>query len=114
MDNRLWTNKKQLWIALLVICLLTPAGILLPKFFKSGDAWGEWDNKQVREKVGYEPEEMKKDAALWKAPIKDYSIEQEPKSVLSESINYMVSAAVGIGIIVIITWLTLKFYKRNG
>ena len=105
--------KKQLWLTLLILCLLTPAGILLPRLFNAGDAWGEWNTEQVKERAGYEPQGMKKDAELWKAPVPDYSIKRNPKSVFSESINYVLSALTGVGIIFLITWLLLKYYRKN-
>ena len=33
--------QKKILVILLFLCLLTPAGILLPVFFDTGDAWGE-------------------------------------------------------------------------
>jgi hypothetical protein len=105
--------KNKLWFWLFLLCLLTPAGILIPKLFHAGDAWGEWDTEQVKEKAGYEPQGMKKDAGLWEAPIPDYSIKKENKTVFSTSINYILSAIAGIGIIIVLTWLMLKFYKKN-
>jgi hypothetical protein len=38
------TNKLQtkILIILLLLCFITPVGILLPMVFNAGDAWGEW------------------------------------------------------------------------
>ena len=32
----------KLWIFIAVLVILTPIGLVLPAYFKSGPAWGEW------------------------------------------------------------------------
>jgi ABC-type spermidine/putrescine transport system permease subunit II len=56
------TNKlqKKILVILLLLCLLTPIGILLPAFFNTGDAWGEWSAQTVKELVGYVPKGLAK------------------------------------------------------
>jgi cobalt/nickel transport protein len=111
MDFKL--NKNRLLLALLVLCLLTPAGIFLPRLFHAGDAWGEWDKEQVKKEIGYEPQGMKKNAGLWKAPLPDYRVGKD-NSLFSDTIYYLLSGITGMGIIAISTWLLFKYYKRNG
>lgn len=106
--------KRKFWIILLLIGLLTPTGILLPRLFEAGEAWGEWDTAKVKKQIGYEPQGMKKNADIYKAPLPDYKIETGNSSVLSESVNYLLSAFAGIGIIFIITWLAIKYYQHHG
>jgi cobalt/nickel transport protein len=105
--------NKKVGIGLLILCLLTPAGILLPKLFRAGDAWGEWNIEQVKKDVGFEPQGMKKDANIWKAPLPDYSNGKENNNLFSESVYYILSGITGIGIIAIATWALLKFYRKN-
>jgi hypothetical protein len=33
---------NKLWILIAILVILTPVGIILPAYFKSGPAWGEW------------------------------------------------------------------------
>lgn len=33
---------SKLWILIAILVILTPTGIILPAYFKSGPAWGEW------------------------------------------------------------------------
>jgi len=56
-EARMRMNKtqKKILIVLLLLCLLTPVGVLLPAFFNTGDAWGEWSAQTVKELVGYVP-----------------------------------------------------------
>ena len=55
-EKELKMNKlqKKILIVLILLCLITPIGILLPIFFNTGDAWGEWSAQTVKELVGYE------------------------------------------------------------
>lgn len=32
----------KLWLLIIVLVILTPLGLILPAYFKSGPAWGEW------------------------------------------------------------------------
>ncbi len=52
--------QKKILIILLLLCLITPAGILLPMFFNAGDAWGEWSAQTVKDLIGYVPQGLAK------------------------------------------------------
>lgn len=99
----------KLWIGILLLTLLSPLGLILPEYFKAGSAWGEWDIFELNNLVGYIPEGLVKLATFWKAPIPDYAFKaQEEKGILNLSFSYIISAILGIAIIVVIVLLIGK------
>ncbi|MDD3905821.1 MAG: PDGLE domain-containing protein [Candidatus Omnitrophica bacterium] len=93
----------KFWIALAILIVLSPLGLLLPEHFKAGAAWGEWGAEEMKELVGYVPQGLQKLAALWNAPIPDYAFKGwEEKGLPHLSLAYIISAVAGIGITVIV------------
>ena len=35
-------TTSKLWLGVIILAFLSPLGLLLPEYFKAGDAWGEW------------------------------------------------------------------------
>ena len=105
--------NKKLWVGLLVLALLSPLGILLPKVFNSGKPWGEWSTEQVAKDKGFVPKGMQKDANLYKAPIPDYNLGKNNNSVWKTSGSYIVSGLIGLGVIALISFTAVKFYRKN-
>ena len=35
-------TTTKLWILIGILVIFTPIGLILPAYFKSGSAWGEW------------------------------------------------------------------------
>jgi len=88
----------KLWIGIVVLIILSPLGLILPKHFKAGGAWGE-----------------AKLSSLWKAPLPDYAFKGwEEKGLSHSSIAYIISALLGIVIIVIAVWLIGKILLKKG
>jgi cobalt/nickel transport protein len=106
--------QKKILILLLILCLLTPIGILFPVFFNAGDAWGEWSAQTVKELVGYVPRGLEKYSEVWKAPITDYSINNGDTSVVHRSGYYIVSGVAGATLTYIVMLLISGFIVRNG
>lgn len=110
--NRL--QKKILFI-LLLLCIITPIGILLPIFFDAGDAWGEWSAQTVHDLVGYVPEGLAKYSDAWKAPLPDYTADSEDTSLVHQSGYYIVSGIIGAtaayGVMLLISNLIIKIGK---
>ena len=97
----------KLWILIGILIILSPVGIILPRYFKSGAAWGEWNSSEMRALIGYLPEGMGKFSSIWKAPMPGYA---------GDLFGYLISAMSGIviiaGIIFLISGID-KMGKRN-
>ena len=106
--------QKKILIILLSLCLITPVGIMLPAFFNAGEAWGEWSAQTVKELVGYVPEGMAKYSDVWKAPLPDYTVNREDKSVIHRSGYYIVSGIIGATVTYIVMLLISRLIIRNG
>lgn len=104
---------KKIGLSLLILTLLSPLGIILPKWFNAEGGWGEWSTRKVKKELGYVPKGMKKDADLWKAPMPDYRIGKENTSLFKGSLFYILSGFVGIGFISLVTWWLFKNYQQN-
>lgn len=104
--------QKNILLALLILLLLTPLGIILPSLFHSEGAWGEWSTEVVREKTGSVPRGMKKTAKIWKAPLANYGFGKNNSS-WSGILGYIVSAITGFGLILAITYLFLKIFHKH-
>ena len=91
------TLTKKLWIGLFVLVILTPLGLILPDYFKAGEAWGEH-----------------KISNLWNAPLPDYSFKGwEDKGIVISSFAYIIAAIIGIAVISGLVFLLGKFLSRN-
>jgi cobalt/nickel transport protein len=105
--------QKKILVILLLLCLLTPTGILLPAFFKTGDVWGEWSAQTVKELVGYVPKGLAKYSEVWQAPIPDYSVNKKDTSVVHRSGYYLVSGVIGATATYLIMLLISRLIIRN-
>ncbi|MCX8011792.1 MAG: PDGLE domain-containing protein [Desulfobacterota bacterium] len=105
----------KFWIALVVLVILSPVGLILPEYFKAGSAWGEWGVEEIEGLVGYIPSGLKKLAEIWNAPIPDYAFKGwEEKSLTHLSFAYIISAILGIVVVILLIFLLGKFFtKRN-
>jgi cobalt/nickel transport protein len=106
--------QKKILITLLILCLITPAGILLPMFFNAGDAWGEWSAQTVEDLVGYVPRGLAKYSELWKAPLPDYTVSSGETSVVRQSGFYIVSGIFGATITFVVMLIISRLIVRNG
>jgi cobalt/nickel transport protein len=105
--------QKKILIVLLLLCLITPIGILLPMFFNAGDAWGEWSAQTLKELIGYVPQGLAKYSELWKAPLTDYTMNSADKSVAHQSGFYIVSGILGATITYIVMLIIARLITRN-
>jgi cobalt/nickel transport protein len=105
--------QKKILIMLLLLCLITPMGILLPMFFNAGDAWGEWSAQTVKELVGYVPQGLAKYSDVWEAPLPDYTINSEDASVVHQSGFYIVSGILGATVTYVVMLLISKLIVKN-
>ena len=102
------------WIGLAVLAVLSPLGLILPAYFKSGTAWGEWGVDEVQALAGYIPRGLAKLASLWTAPIPDYAFKGwEEKSLPHLNFAYIISAVVGITLVSVLAWLIGKTLTKK-
>lgn len=80
-------TSTKLWIGIGILALLSPLGVFLPRYFHSGQAWGEWSLVD-----------------FWKAPFPDYG---------ESALSYIASAVIGI-IAVVLTVIFLNKLLRIG
>ena len=110
-----WNNlQKKILIALLLLCILTPIGILLPMYFNAGDAWGEWSAQTVKELVGYVPKGLAKYSDVYKAPLTDYTLSIKDTSIVHQSGYYIVSGLIGATLTFVVMLLVSKIVIRYG
>ncbi|MBI3398963.1 MAG: cobalt transporter CbiM [Deltaproteobacteria bacterium] len=98
---------KPLWIALIILIILTPLGLLA-----KGAAWGEWASEELIALLGYVPEGLKGLEGLWSSIMPGYNIPGFNSPVKSAA-GYIISAALGSGLIVLIIYLTGKIWKKG-
>jgi len=104
----------KLWIGIVILAVLSPIGILIPQFFKAGDAWGEWGLDTLRGMVGYVPKGIAKISQVWKAPMPDYAIEgSSEKGLFTLSFSYIFSALTGILIVATFAFLLAKSLSKK-
>lgn len=95
---------KNLWIALLILMLLSPLGLIA-----RGTAFGEWSPEELRDQIGYIPSGLAHWAGTWThAVLPDYSLPGSSQSWLASAGGYVLSAVVGVLMVVGIIAL---FYK---
>ncbi len=104
--------KKKIIFWLIVFVMISPLGILLPQFFHKENAWGEWSVSTLKEKTGFVPDGMAKDAELWKAPISDYQMKQNA-SLPKQSLHYIISGVGGITLVILITYGLTRLLIRH-
>ena len=106
-------TRKKLWVAILILAILTPVGIALPVYFKAGDAWGEWSLETIDHDNGFVPEGMKKIAGLWSSPIPDYSFTAEEDPFTHQAASYIGSAVIGLILVTLVMTVITKFSGRK-
>jgi hypothetical protein len=106
------SSIKKLWIAVGILILLAPLGLVLPELLSSGGAWGEWGADELKGIVGYIPEGLKRLSGIWSAPMSDYAFSGWNKG-LKGSVAYIVSGLLGVAIVVGLTYLFVKIIKRG-
>jgi len=105
---------SKLWLGIGILVILSPLGLLLPEYFKAGDAWGEWGPDSLKELVGYIPQGLEKLSGLWSAPLPDYVFKGWEESGLGGlSFAYIASAVIGILITVTVILLLGRMLTKK-
>lgn len=83
---------RNLAIGLIILMILTPLGLLA-----TGDTFGEWSSKEVKERLGFVPGGLEHLSHLWGAPLTDYAVPGEG-SQHGSSLAYIFSAITGVAV----------------
>jgi len=104
----------RLWIAIAVLMLLTPLGILA-----AGTAWGEWSPAQLARAASSAstasspasavPVGLQRLAKFWTAPFPAYA----PTFVHSRGFGYLLSAMFGVGILLTVSLAARSWAARH-
>ncbi len=115
-----WGATRTLWLALALLMILTPLGLLA-----AGTAWGEWGaqdfaDASTRAEIARSsgnvtpptvaPRGLQRLAAIWTAPMPDYA----PPLMRSSSFGYIMSAVLGVGLILAAFLLLGWIINRHG
>jgi cobalt/nickel transport protein len=99
---------KKLWLGIGILALISPLGIIIPKWFNAEGAWGEWGLEEIEKLAGFVPDGMKHLSEIWKAPLPDYALPVPSKGLAMESLGYVLSALIGIALVVGVMYIILK------
>jgi cobalt ECF transporter T component CbiQ len=110
-DESRLPSFRKLWIGLATLLILTPLGIIA-----SGSAWGELSAAELQRQLptGSAPAGLSRLSTFWTAPVSRYA----PGFIRSESFGYLVSAMIGVGLIILVSvvlshWLGGRAQKRS-
>ncbi|MEN2983781.1 MAG: PDGLE domain-containing protein [Dictyoglomaceae bacterium] len=104
----------KLWKGIIILVILSPLGIILPYLFNAGAAWGEWGSEEIKEFIGYVPEGLEKLEKLGKPLFPDYNLKiWEEAGLLEQSLGYIITGLIGVGIVVLVTYLLGKIAVKN-
>jgi hypothetical protein len=92
-------------IAVLVIA--TPLGLLA-----TGTAYGEWGGSELAQRIGYVPRGLARLGDLWAGVLPDYG--QSNATGAFGVIMYVVSALIGLALLIGIAWLLVRVARRRG
>ena len=102
---------RRLWIAIAVLMLMTPLGILA-----AGSAWGEWSPSEIGKNAGSDgvavPAGLERLSSVWTAPFPAYA----PTFVHSRGFGYLLSAMFGVGLLLALSLISqalLARYRRK-
>ncbi len=93
-----------LWVGLAVLALLSPLGLLA-----AGTAWGEWGTEELQELYGSVPSGLERFGSIWSAPLPDYEV----PFLANATVGYVVSAVVGIAILLVIVLILGRLLLRQ-
>ncbi len=95
---------SKLWWGIAGLIILSPLGLLAP-----GTAWGEWGLEEIKQLTGVTPPGMAKLAEKWHALFPDYGFPGFDKTFGQSAAVYILSAVVGIGITIGLTYLFARY-----
>jgi cobalt/nickel transport protein len=108
-------TTTKLWTGIFILAVLSPLVLILPAYFKSGKAWGEWSREELNNLLGYIPRGLAKLSLIWNAPFPGYAFKGQPeKGLLGLSFGYIISTLIGLSITIIVAFLIGKKLTKKG
>jgi cobalt/nickel transport protein len=104
---------KKLWIAIGILVLLSPLGVIVPKWLGAEGAWGEWGLDEIEKIAGFVPAGMKRLVELWKAPMPAYAVPGQRPGLLGESLGYVLTGIIGVAITAGAMYILSKLLARR-
>jgi hypothetical protein len=106
-------TSGKLWIALVVLALLSPLGLILPALFNAGGAWGEWSAEELRKLLGFVPAGLERLSRLWSAPLPDYAVPGQHRGLLHRGMGYVLTALIGLAVTAGLAYVVAKVFGRK-
>lgn len=101
---------KKLALGLMILVLLSPLGLLA-----AGTAWGEWSPEDLQQILGFVPPGLARLATTWTHTLfPDYTVPGLEGNFLAQALGYILAAAAGLAIILLIFLLLNRLLVRPG
>ncbi|MBZ5589422.1 MAG: cobalt transporter CbiM [Acidobacteriia bacterium] len=105
---------KRFALAVAVLALLSPLGLVLAARFGGGTAWGEWSADRLSKLVGYLPSGFQRLSSLWRAPLPGYGpLAAQGASTTVQAVWYAISAVVGVGAVAAVVLVLRRLFTRR-
>ena len=106
-------NFKYL-ILLVILTVLTPIGIIIPKLFNAGSAYGEWGADELNSMLGFVPKGLSKFSNIWNGFFPDYSFRGiSADNAVLNSVFYITSGFIGLAVCMFAVFIILKLICKN-
>jgi len=113
-SNKSGITTRKLWIGIGILVILSPLGLIIPKYFGAGGAWGEWGPDQIEKIAGFMPEGMKRLADAWKAPFTNYAVPPgRGPGLIRSGLGYILAGIIGIAATAGVVHLLAKLLTRK-
>ena len=99
---------RPLIVGIILLLVFVPLGLLA-----TGTAWGEWSTDEIRGEFGFVPAGMERFAGFWRGVLPDYAIPGHGGGFWASVPGYLISGAIGLGVIAGITFLTIRLISRR-
>ncbi len=102
--------QKNLLLGLAGLACLTPLGVLLPRMWGAGGAWGEWDPVYLEKSLGYVPEGLRRTTNVWKAPLAGYTL--SAGTFPEELLSYAICGFAGLLLVLTVSLAVMKVVRK--
>ncbi len=107
------TTTKKLWIAIGILVILSPLGLVIPALFGAGGAWGEGGIEEINKLIGYIPGGMEKLGHFWKSPMPNYTVPGQKQGLAHGMLGYLLTALIGVAVTAGLAYALAKVLGRK-